>query len=334
MTQSQKAQLEQYVRSVAGDDPDISSKLLDIFGSKPDAAQRFTDGFLRQSDYTRKTEETANLRKQAETLVSDYENRLTEAEERIKATMKAAADDKISAATANAQLEHIKQAYGLKDDDIPSSADVRKTIQSGKDSSGPSIDIDAKLKEFEDGFMKRLTDKLLPEMSGMAALPVIWNTISREHFELTGKHLTEDEQIALLKEAREKNTSLKSVWEKNNNIPDLRLSKRDEENKRKWRDEFEKEQIAKQSEAVLSGVKRNGVEIVPDTQRSPLLRQREQLSKGRDAAFEPKQGDKPDPASTGDQFMTGADRAAARFLDRRAKGIPWGGKETDKSTAA
>lgn len=334
-----KKVLEQYVRSVAGDDPDIASKLLDALGSKEDVGQRFLDGFLRQSDATKKWQEAADVKKQSETLITDYEGRLEEAEKRIKDVMKAASQDKITAATARAQLDSIKQSYGLTDDDIPSAGDVIKTVATGKIPSGSTdIDIDAKLTDFKQSFMKELSEKLLPEMSGMAAMPVIWNTISRNHYELTGAYLSDEEQIGLLKEAREKNTSLKALWESKYNIPELRLQRRDADLEKTLRDKWEKEQTARRSEEVLSGTKRNGVEIVPDSQKSPLFRkqQQEALAKGRvdpDApalAGKQQQQQEQQPPIV-EQRMSGADRAAQSFLARRAKGIGWGEKEAKAS---
>lgn len=327
-----KKVLEQYVRSVAGDDPDIASKLLDALGSKEDVGQRFLDGFLRQTDATKKWQEAKDLKQQSETLIADYSSRLEEAEERIKKVMKDASQATISAATARAQLESIKNSYGLTDEDMPTAGDVIKTAATGKIPAGSTdIDFDAKLKEFEEGFMKRLSDKLLPEMSGMAAMPVIWNTIARNHFELTGGYLSDEDQINLLKEAREKGVALKSLWEQKYNIPELRLQRRDADLEKTLRDKWEKEQTARRSEEVLSGTKRNGVEIVPDSQKSPLFRKdnRESMQKGRDLDDAGQQ--KAAPAPEPDQRMSGAERAAARFLDRRAKGIGWGEKEAKAS---
>lgn len=333
-----KQQLEAYVKEVAGDDPDIATKLLEVFGSKPDAAERFSGGFLRRDDYTKKTQELAKTKEQTDRLLTDYNGKLEQAEVRMKQIMKDAAKNEIDAATANARLQHIKKAYALSDEDIPTVADVQDAVNTGKVKRGVvEVDIEARLGEFEKSLMKSITDKLIPQLSGMAALPIVWNSIQLDHQELTGKRLTKAEQADILAEAqKDGKRSIEQVWEDKYKVGELREKKSDEGKRSKWKEEWDKEQTAKRSEEVLSGgVKRNGIEIVDESQRSPLLRKqfkthpvdpiepdtRRQTDKQTDKKVDP-----PEPR------LSGADRAQARFLERRAKGLALGEVEVKKAS--
>lgn len=323
-----KQQLEQYVKEVAGDDPDVATKMLEIFGSKPEVAERFGAGFLRHADYTKKAQEVANAKGNTDRVLNDYTVKLEQAEKRMKEIMQDAANDKISAATANARLQAVKKAYALSDDDIPTPTEVTDAANTGKVKKGVvDVDIDAKLDEFKKDFMKSVTEKLIPELSGMAALPIIWNSVNAEHQELTGKRLTKNEQADILKEAKEKGKSIEDVWAEKHDIPKHREAASDAVKRSKWKEEYDKEMTAKRSEEALSGgASRGGVEMVPDSQRSPLLRKKFDTY---DAAGE---RNEPDKGRTAPQEkMSGADRAAANFIKRRSAGLKWGEQEKQAS---
>lgn len=327
------AALKQYVSEVAGGDPDIAAKMLEILGSKPEAATRFADGFLRRDDYTKKTQEAAEQKKKADQLMGKYSKDLEDAEKRIKAVLKEAADDKISAATANARLQSIKKTYALDDTDIPDTDDLKKIIADGKVPKGAAdIDIEARMEAFKKELLGEITNKLIPELSGMAALPIVWNSIEAEHRELTGKSLTKKERQELLQDASTSKKSLDEVWTEKYKIENLRESKSDEGKKAKWKDEWEKEQQAKRTEEALSGgAKRGGVEMVPDSQRSPLLRKNFRAEEEQDGKGQDDKGKQKDDRQQNGQKMSGADRATASFIARRAKGIGWGQVETKAS---
>lgn len=335
-----KQQLEEYCKEVAGGDPDLAGKMLEILGSKEDAANRFLSGFEGRKETTRRFQEAATTKKQAEELIGDYESRLTAADERIKAIMKDAANDKISSATANARLQVVKEKYSLTDDDIPSNSDVRFTTDKGIVPKDTGIDIDARLKTFEDDLMKRITDKLVPEMSGLAAMPIVWGEINAEHQSLTGKRLTKAEQADIMKEARSQNKSLEEVWSDKHDIPAKREEVSDASKKAKWRDEWDKAEQAKRTEEVLTGgSRRDGVEMVPDSQRSPLLAKKfkPQFDEGdgKDTRGSGSGSGVEDHQDTGGgrdrSKLTGAERAEQNFKRRRAEGIGWGQPEKKAS---
>jgi len=331
-----KQALEAYVKEVAGDDPDIASKMLEILGSKEDAANRFLSGFEGRAESTRRFQEAAQTKKQAETLITDYEQRLTSADEKIKKIMSDAASDKISLARAKAMLQVVKEKYALADDDIPSDADVRFAADKGVVPKDSGIDIEARLKTFEDDLFKRISEKIVPEMSGLAAIPIVWSAINGEHFELTGKRLTKQEQAEIMREAREKNMSLEDVWMAKHNIPLIREQKSDEIKKAKWKDEWDKAEQARRTEEALSGgQKRDGVEMVPASQRSPLLQKKFDVE-AIDGDFQQEEINARKSGSDGrgktdgkheEKRLRGADAAAANFMRRRSLGLQWGEPE-------
>lgn len=321
-----KQALQNYVQEVAGENQELATKMLEIFGTNEEAANRFLSGFEGRAESTRRFQEAAKTQKNAETLLTDYQNQLGVAEERMKKVMKDLADESISAATAKAQLKVIKEKYQLSDDDIPNEQDIRKTQDTGKVGRGVvDIDLDERLKDFEKKLMDNITSRLIPELSGLATLPIAWNQINSEHQELTGKRLTKKEQEEILAEAREKNKSLGEIWESKYSIGSVRETKSDEVKKAKWEDEWNKKEQAKRTEEALSGGhKRDGVEMVPDSQRSPLLRKKfapQDESEEGGKQREGKQQEQPR------EKRSGAERAADNFMRRRSQGIPWGQQE-------
>lgn len=313
--------LNKYITDVAGDDQELATILRDKLGAKESAATRFVGGFLRTSDYTQKTQELSRQRQQFEAAQQDYETRLTQAETEKDQIMKDLADSRISAAHATTLLNHVKQAYALTDADLPGLKDVQETARSGKvvDSTP---DLDSRFTKFEQQIMDKITKQLVPEISGLAALTPVWNDIEHEHQSLFGKRLTRAEEQALLKQAREENRSLDSVWQDKYNVTDKRLEVRDSGNRDKWRREWEDEQAKKNQEAALRGVNPDSREFAMEDRQSPLFKRsfmpHEESANGGTTAVDRQAA--PVHSDAARERMSGADRAAAKFIERQRSG--------------
>lgn len=313
--------LDKYISDVAGDDQELAGMLREKLGTKQEAASRFVGGFLRNSDYTQKTQELSRHRQQFEAAQQDYETRLTQADAEKDQIMKDLAADRIKASRAEAMLRTVKQAYGLTDNDLPGIDDLRETARTGQvvDSTP---DLDQRFSKFEQQMMDKITKQLVPEISGLAMLGPVWNSIEREHQKLFGADLSKQDEAALLKQAREENRSLESVWQDKYNVSDKRLEVRDSENQKKWRQQWEDEQAKKNQEAALRGVNPESREYALEDRQSPLFKRSfmpqeeggQQASNGHDRNAAPANND----ASR--ERMGAADRAAAKFMERARNG--------------
>jgi hypothetical protein len=213
-------------------------------------------------------------------------------------------------------------------------SDLIETAKKGKvvDSTD---DLETRLATLRADITKEVEEKftrtLIPELGSMASLPIIWNDIAREHFELTGKNLTFAEQQDILKSARAGEGSLRDVWEKKYEVSGdtgLRMKKRDEEMRKSWESDREKKDAEKRDKDALNVV--TGQRDMPDFGKGP----------GVSAAFKTQfrtfDMDPQKPAvadhggvpslevkpgqhvkQTGDRGPTGAQRAAAKFLASR-----------------
>jgi hypothetical protein len=307
-----QATLARYITDVAGDDKELADMLREKLGAKEDAATRFVNGHLRNDDYTKKTQDLAKQRAALETSQTDYESRLTAAEAEKDQIMKDLADERVTASKATALLKTVKQAYGLTDNDLPGIDDIKATAKTGTvvDSTP---DLDKRLDAFEQKLMDRVTKQLIPEISGLAILGPVWNEIGYEHQQLFSKRLTKTEQAEILKDAREKNTSLETIWAEKYGVPERRLEVRDEGNKAKWQREWSDEQAKKSQEAILRGTNPDSGEFQLADRQSPIFK------RNFEPTPEPGTGTKPNSESR-DNRMSGAERAAAKFMERAKSG--------------
>jgi hypothetical protein len=329
--------LDEAIAEASAGDTELAALLKERLGKNDAAAVAFTGGFTRTKDYTQKTQTAAEEKRlateakaKADQEVALYRQQLEEAETDKAKILRDLANQKITAAQANARLQHVKETYALSDDDIPPMGDLIDTRKSGKvHDSTP--DMEDRLKAFKEEVRKEIMDgvtkQLIPELGGLASLPITWADMNSQHRELTGKSLTAKEQQDILQQAADQKKSLMSVWEEKYNIPETRLQKRDEATIAAARDKWEKEQAVKQSEAAMQGIRpttpdQAGLRLSPVLQKE--FHTREMPVAGADK--------KPLPSSTQRESLSGAERAAKTFLERRAAGIPMG-QPVQKKTA-
>jgi len=319
------ATLDQYITDVAGDDKELNDMLRERFGKNTQAAGKFVNGFLGRADVTRRQQEFADQKKQFDTQRTEFENRLVQAENEKDAIMKDLASERISASRATALLKTVKQAYSLTDSDLPGIDDIKETVRTGVPTDS-SADLDKRLDKFKADLFKELNTQLIPEISGMAILGPIWNDMAYEHERLFGKRLTKKEQTEILATARKENKSIESVWGEKYEVEDRRLTVRDDDNKKKWRQDWEDEQAKKNQDLVLSGVRPESNEFAMEERQSPIFKR----------SFAPKPEETAAPTGTekgvGDrnsipavndaarERMGGAERAAAKFMERARSG--------------
>lgn len=307
------ATLDQYITDVAGDDKELADTLRERLSTKEAAATNFMKGFMRNSDYTKKTQDLAKLKNQFETSQTEYENRITQAETEKDKIMRDLANERITGSRALALLKTVKEAYSLSDADLPGIEDIHATARTGKvvDSTP---DLDTRFTEFENKLMEKLTTKLIPEISGLAMLGPIWNEIGHEHEALFGKRLSKKDQNEILEDARKTNRSLETVWNEKYNVPDKRLEARDAANKTKWEREFQDKQDKLSQEAALRSINPNSREFPMESQQSPMF-------KRSFAPKEPTEGTgEPTRTDATRELTSGADRAAAKFIERQRTG--------------
>lgn len=318
-----KDDLIKYVKEL-GLPEDQEKNLLDVLSANEKAATQFVGQRLRHDDYTRKTQELAAQRKTLEEQtgqqVAQYAQQLAEAQDKINKIMADLEQAKISEATANARLMRVKETYLLSDEDIPA-LDVRNPA--GTKTDGGQIDLDKKLEEFG----RKILSTLREDLSALPRVAALQSDIMLQHQELTGKRLTRDEMNELLSVAEKERVPLETAWERRYDIPKLRMEREIERRVKEELERAEAERRRKASEEALSGVRRSPEEILGKP-LSPVLGR----TFGADA--KPK-----DPADSGPADksarprLSGAERAAAKFLERRSQGIPLGAPDTSAASA-
>lgn len=305
-----KEQLAQYVAELGLPQEQTDAMVTTLLGNQT-AATQFVGQRLRHEDYTKKTQDLSSHKQQLEqaatTQVTAYAQQLSQANTRISDIMKDLEAKDISAATANARLRSVKEKFNLSDEDIPA-LEVAKPAGSAP-AIGTGVDIDAKLKEFKTALVTEMRNELL----AMPRVTAIQADIMLDHQELTGKRLTRAEQTELLSEAQKENISLESAWERKYKIADIRMEKRVESEVKTRMDKAEADRRQKASEEAIAGV-RKGVDPTY-TAQSPVLGK-----KFVDVPADKTTQSMPVP----EVRSSGAERAAAKFLERRANGVPMG----------
>ena len=336
-----KEELKQAIREAAGDDQELYAIMEQKYLANDARATAFLAGFMRNRDYTQKSQALADERRNLEgertTLsgqVDQYRQLLEAAEADKQKVLRDLAAERINVGQAHAAIKHIRDTYQLSAADLPQFGDLLRTEQTGKpvDSSG---DIDSKLAAFKNEITTYIANKLVPELGGMARLDIVWSDIRDEHRELTGKRLSAKEQQELLDEADRrgragKPISLKSLWEEKYDAPKLRQSHHDKEFETKLREKWETEQTAKRSEEALQGI-----HPTPGDQSglrtSQILNHKFQVHDEQPAAAPKTREVK---SATERQSLTGSERAAKRYLERRSAGVPMGAPDERKPTRA
>lgn len=315
--------LKAAIDEATGGDAELAGLLTEKFAKNDAAAVAFTGGFTRTADYTKKTQALADEKKKVDGQLAAYQKQLEDAETEKNKIMKDLANQKVTVAQAQARLQAVKETYQLSDEDIPPTGDLVKT-RVGREVVDSTPDIDARLAALETQIVEKITKTLVPELSGMANLDIVWADISDEHRELIGKRLTAKEKQEILNTAREKNTSLAAVWEEKYQIPDARKKTEraqwEKEARQKWNDE----QQAKRSAEALEGV-RPGAMDETGLRTSQILKH-SFSERGVMPAKEEETKVRQMPSAEDRGKLSGAERAAAKYLERRAAGVPLGGK--------
>ena len=338
--------LEECIIEQADGDAEMATFLRDRYAKDPNKAAKFVGGFMRTADYTQKSQSLTAERKtlegqsaQSAAQLETLRKALTDAETEKNTILKEVASRRVTAAKGAELMRILRDKYQLTDDDLPGMSDLIETRQTGKPVD-TTEDLDTRFKKFGDDLMTRMETKfagaMIPELGAMAALPMIWQEINREHMDLTGKALTFAEQQDILKVAREgKSGGLRDVWEEKYHIKagewgdGLRMQKRDERLKADWVQDREKTEAAKRSADALNVVTPVAADLGTGPGISPAF-------KTQFRAFEMDPNKPAQPAGdgvptlavqpgqhvrqTGNRGPSGAQRAAAKFLEKSAAG--------------
>jgi hypothetical protein len=338
-----KKLLADCIAEAAGDDAEMATFLQDRYSKNDALATKFVGGFMRQSDYTQKTQKFADDRKTFETdsttlktQLEQARTALTAADDEKNGILKELAGHRISTAKARELMKLLQEKYQLTDEDLPGMSDLIETAKKGKVVDNTE-DLDARLAAFKTELTKEieanLTRTLVPELGSLAALPVVWGDIAYEHEQLTGKRMTAAEQHEILKLARENKQTLKDAWEQKYQIgagawgDGLRMQKRDEGLKKNWESEREVVEAKRRQDEALNVVTPSAPELGDGAGISRAFKTRfQQYEMDPNKPAVPQQSGVPSlevrpgqhVRQTGDRGPSGAQRAAAKFLEQRA----------------
>lgn len=307
-----------------------TDSLITTIMSNEQSAVQFVGQRLRHDDFTRKTQELGSqrqgLEQRANEQIQAYASQLQTAQDRIEKIMEDLGKAKINETTANARLLKVKEKFNLSDEDIPA-LEVHNpagTAMPTSQSAAPDINIDKKLETFKRDLFK----ELMPEMMAVMNFVPKYADVAEQHKSLTGKSLTRKDFEEITTHAKDKRVTFEQAWEEKYGIPEVRASKRDEENKRKWREEWETEQKRRASEDALAGVRRT--DPGRESLASPVLRKQFQQQSEPPAQTQPPAQQQAQPTAQQQQAgprLSGAERAAAKFMERRSQGIPMGAQQ-------
>ena len=336
--------LEQCIAEAAGDDKEMADFLRTRYAANDALAVKFVGGFTRTADYSRKTQALADERKQFEGQGAQLETlrkALEAAETEKNGILKELAGQRISTAKARELMKILQDKYSLTDDDLPGMSDLIETRKSGKPVDNTE-DLDTRFKAFGDDLMKRMEQKFVtamtPELGSMASIPLIWGEIDREHEELTGKRLTFAEKQEILKAAQSGSDSsmgkgsIYGIWQDKYSVggdTGLRMQKRDERLKSEWAAEREKADADKRQKEALEVVTPRQADLGAGANISSAFKTKFRTfemdpnkTAVADAGGVPSLAVKPGEhvRQTGDRGPTGAQRAAAKHLEKLATG--------------
>jgi hypothetical protein len=249
-----QAVLRQLVEEAAGGDQETVDLLLKKYAANDQLAAKFVAGRMTHADYTRKTQELADERKKygdQSTRLQQLEGQLAAAATEKDKIMQDLSQRRVTVAKASELMKILRDKYDLTNADLPGMDDLIETRKQGE-VVDTAPDLDKKLAAFGTKLMSDMEAKfagaMVPEIGSMAIMPVIWQRINDEHFELTGKKLSFAEQQEILKLAQSGTESslgkgsLMGIWQDKYNIDGdtgLRMQKRDERMKADWAKEQE-----------------------------------------------------------------------------------------------
>lgn len=333
--------LEACIAEAAGDDAEMATFLKERYTKNDALAAKFVGGFMRQSDYTKKSQELAGQRGEFEK-TSQQAVAANKQLETVRRALEAAETEKnsilqdlskhrVSTAKARELMTILRDKYSLTDEDLPGMSDLIETAKTGKPTDN-TPDLDSRFADFKSSLMKEMEQKfvgaLTPELSAMATMPLIWNEITREHEDLTGKRLSFSEQQEILKAAREGNIPLRQAWEDKYQIggdSGIRMQKRDERLKAEWAKERETADADRRQREALEVVTPKGVDLGDGAgisrafktqfkQYDPDPNKQAVADAGGVPSLEVKPGQH--VRQTGDRGPSAAQRSAAKFLEK------------------
>lgn len=304
----------------------IRDNVLAEFKTNDKAATQFVGGRLRHADYTRKAQALADEKKaitdQANTQIQQYATSLATAEGRINKIMTDFQGSEISRATAEARLRGVKEKYNLSDDEIPA---VTTQAAARTSAEANPIDIDARLKSFQEDLMKNIRS----EMSAVPDLNALQFDIVRRHKELTGKDITSTELRELNKEAATKGQSLMGTWDQKYEISKLQVERDNTALIARERTKWEDEEKAKRSNEAMAQATSSRTD--PKFTASSSVLTREYGNRGdvvstqtQDPASRSAADKSPVPVAktaVARNSMSGAERAAGKWIERQGNGL-------------
>jgi hypothetical protein len=338
------ALLDSCINEAAGGDQEMIAFLKDRYSKNDSLAAKFVGGYTRTQDYTQKTQKLSEQQKQFEGQQKQLETlraSLESAEAEKSKMMKDLAAGRITVAKARAIAQTLRDQYNLTDEDLPGMSDLIETAKTHKvvDSTD---DLDTRLASMRDEITKELEKKFVStlgsELGAMADLDIIWPQIEYEHEQLTGKRMTPAERREILTEAKQQGSGgIVKAWDNKFHISDgdwgrgLRTTKMLENERKSWEQDREKADADKRSKDALNVV--TGVDRQPDLGTGPGI---SGAFKTKFRTFDP-DPNKPAIADnggvpqlevkpgqhvrqTGDRGPSGAQRAAAKFLEQRSGG--------------
>lgn len=171
-----------------------------------------------------------------------------------------------------------------------------------------------------------LIKRLMPELISFPEISNIQQEIREQHFALTGKRLTAEDMRGLMKDASKENSGgLVGVWESKYEIPKIRMTAHDKEVADSALKTYQEELKRKASEDAIATV--HNQDSTKPYSTSPVLRQY------RDRSTEDGQpvGEKKNGTGNGngkekppEPRMSGAERAAVKWVERRNQGVSFG----------
>ncbi|HEX6826170.1 MAG TPA: hypothetical protein VF077_07620 [Nitrospiraceae bacterium] len=330
-----KAQIEAYLNELGLSDT-VKTSVLGELTTNDRAATQFVGQRLRHDDYTRKQQEAAERVQQLEAHangeIQKYATQLFDAQNRINSIMGDFEKETISRATAEARLQKVKTTYNLSDEDIPTVT----TPAAAAAAPQPQIDFQKELANMR----TQLMTEFRSDMMSLPRLAVLQNDIADRHNKLVGKPLTREDFNSLLDQAEKERRPLETVWQEKYKISDLQNKQMVDDAVKNARIKWEDEQKKNASDAALASVS-SAASTPQFTQSTVLQRKYERRDEsGSGLASPSQQAPAAAPAASTQTSappaapavkMTGADRAAALFIERRSNGVPLGAAPVPKS---
>lgn len=316
-----KAVLENYVAEL-GLPADTAKTVLEAIGSNEAAATQFVGQRLRHEDYTKKTTALAKDKQTADAQLADFATQIKAADEKVRKIMSDFEKEKIGKTTAEARLQTVKTTYNLSDEDIP---DV-PAVPSGQPQQQQGLDVAALL----DAAKAELRKEFYAEIGTFPDFAAAQARIAQQHHALFGE--TFSDYPGLVEAARKEKCTLEQAWERTYKVGEKRAAKTREEIQAETRATVEKEYRDRASADALAGVRPGATQS--NQPMSPVLG-RQFADRGETGVRSPNNPN--GPQSSGGQpqqppaqqpiKLTGGERAAAKWAERRNAGIPLGQPE-------